>query len=153
MSYTDDDGAGLGGRGFASYLRMSWGRGRSFSLANDLWFISIPDVPFETPPCPGPACGPVVTNYQTTALVLAPALVARQGYEKSSLLYRLGPTASWFVDRIDGTPAVAGGVQAGFSVLTTRRQNGMLISIDYLRMFRGGAHPRWFVPITVGWQF
>ncbi len=143
----------LGGRGFTWYGRISWRSGRSFSLVNDFWVISIPDVPIETPPCPGPQCAPTFTSNQTTVLVLAPALVARQGYEKASLLYRLGPTASWFANRPTGTPALAGGVQAGLSILTTRRQNGMLLSIDYLRMFRGDAHPRWFVPITVGWQF
>jgi len=154
MSFADHGAAWLGGKGFTSYLRMNWGNGRTFSLVNDLWFISVPDLPQETPPCPGPQCGPAVfTSNETTALVLTPALVARQGYEKAALLYRLGPTASWFANRTTGTPALAAGVQAGLSVLTTRRQNGMLISIDYMRTFRGSAHPRWFVPITVGWQF
>jgi len=146
----------LSGSGLAIYGRISGRSARAFSAVADFWMISVPvNGDIVTGPCrpADPSCvGGSLGNQGTRALVLAPALVAREGYEKVSLLYRLGPTTTWFTSRSADSPPLALGLQAGLSILTTRGQRGVLVSIDYLRMFRGSARPRWFVPITVGLQ-
>ncbi len=145
------DGA-LSKTGFSSYLRGTFRAERGFAPSFELWFVRQPTGSFETPPCPpaGPCGGgPSVT----TALVLGPILQASEHYERVTLVYRLGPTADWLVERAPGTSALVAGALAGLTIRTSRGAAGLLLSIDYLRAFRGAERPRWFLPITVGWQF
>ncbi len=137
--------------GFSSYLRGTFRPERGFAPSLELWFVRQSTGSFETPPCPpaGPCGGgPSVT----TALVLAPILQASEHYERVTLVYRLGPTADWLVERAPGTSAVVAGALAGLTIRTSRGAAGLLFSVDYLRAFRGAQRPRWFLPITVGWQ-
>ena len=145
-TFTDPGGGTT--NGFAAYTRVTPNPTRTLSLAGDLWFVSIPHSQIVTGPClAGSSC-----RGGNAALHVVPGLVARQGYEKVTLLYRFGPLASWFPQGPAGTSVVAAGLQVGLSLLTTRQQGGLLLSVDYQRLFRGGA-PQWFVPLTLGWQF
>lgn len=138
--------------GFTSYLRATFRAERTFASSLDFWYLHQSTVSFETAPCPpaGPCGGgPSVT----TALVLGPTLQASEHYERVTLVYRLGPTADWLVERAPGTRALVAGALAGLTIRTSRGAAGLLLSIDYLRAFRGAERPRWFLPITAGWQF
>lgn len=151
----DDVHGALGHAGFAAYGRLTWWAASGVSLLVDGWFHSVSvNHDIVTAPCP-PAtpCGSPSFSGGTTALVLAPALQAREGYERVALLYRLGPSVAWFAHHAPSTDAAAVGVRGGFSVLTSRGASGVLLSVDYLRVFRNHAGPRWFLPITIGWQF
>jgi hypothetical protein len=119
---------------------------------------SIQNVPRSTDIVSGP-CPPAPTacgsgfDGPTTALTLAPGIQATRRVPSAAWLFRLGPSVSWLADRGAGSDPLAAGFRAGISVRNGRGQTGLLISADYFRLFRGGAPPQWFLPVTVGWQF
>jgi len=143
---------GPGGAGISAYVRLGLAR---LPLLLDASLMNAPGgTPVATVECPG-GCGPGSLPYAgpTTALALSPAFQFTQGGPKASLLYRLGPSVSWLPDREPGSAGVAAGYRVGVSLRLGERYTGLLISGDYYRLLRGGTAPRWFLPITVGWQF
>lgn len=151
---SDDVHGALGRTGFAAYGRLTWWTTRGVSLLVDAWLHSVPtNHDIVAAPCPpSTPCGPSFAG-GTTALVLAPALQARERYERVALLYRIGLSVAWFAHHAPSTDAAALGVRGGFSVFTSDRASGVLLSVDYVRMLRDTGGPRWFLPITIGWQF
>lgn len=143
----------LAGRGFTAFGRIRTDGLGWFGLAGDVWMITLPQMFVETPPCPSTVSCSGGWFGPSTAFALTPTLIARERYENVQLLYRVGPTASWFPKRDPSSPALGAGFQAGLTIVTTHGHSGALMSVDYLRLFRGGARPRWFVPVTLGWQF
>jgi len=108
-------------------------------------------------PCTAPGCTPAAGPYAgpVTALMLAPSLQATEQHgTDGAVLYRVGPALAWLPDRAPGDAAIEAGVRAGISVRLGFGTGGLLVSGDYVRLFRSGnTAPRWFLPITLGWQF
>ncbi len=138
-------------RGVSAYFRLSL---RQLPLVLD---VSIQRVPENTDivsgPCPPPpaACGSGFLG-PTTLLTLAPAVQATLRVPSAAWLFRLGPSASWLVNREPNSDPLAAGLRAGISVRNGRADSGLLISADYFRLFRR-TPPTWFLPLTIGWQF
>jgi len=138
-------------QGVSAYFRLSL---RQLPLVLD---VSIQRVPENTDivsgPCPPPpaACGSGFLG-PTTLLTLAPAVQATLRVPSAAWLFRLGPSASWLVDREPNSDPLAAGLRAGISVRNGRADSGLLISADYFRLFRR-TPPTWFLPLTIGWQF
>lgn len=155
-SFNDHRNTSLGAQGFSAFVRVSSQR---LPLLLDVSYISVPKSPiaFVAYPCPSfaPTCGgsggftgPV------SALTLSPAVQTIERNSWSAMQYRLGPSVSWLPERQQGTDAAALGARVGASFLLRFRDGpGLMISADYLRMFRGGEAPQWFVPVTLGLQF
>lgn len=108
-------------------------------------------------PCPSPpvSCDTDFTG-PSTALAFAPGIqVSEHAGTRSgvALLYRIGPSVSWYVGRERGADPVALGARAGVSARWGRQAGALLLSADYFRLFHAGSSPRWFLPITVGAEF
>jgi hypothetical protein len=144
----------VGSRGITAFFRLSW---RRFPLILDASVQNVPrnrDIIFG--PCPPPsagACGSSPFIGPITAFTLAPAIQATQRVPVAAWLFRLGPSVSWLSGREPGSHPLAAGIRAGISVRNGRAQSGLLISADYFRLFRAGTPPKWFLPVTIGWQF
>ena len=142
----------LRSKGVTAYLRLSL---RSVPLLLDASILTVlrnNDVLFG--PCPPPpgACGSTFVG-PTTALTLSPAIQATQRVPGAAWLFRVGPSVSWLPDRAQGSDPLAPGLRAGISIRNGHGQSGLLISVDYFRLYRAGTPPTWFIPVTIGWQF
>jgi len=128
----------LRSKGITAYLRLSW---RSIPLSLDASMQTVlrnNDILFgPCPPSPG-ACGSTFVG-PTTAVTLSPAIQATRRVSGAAWLFRLGPSVSWLPDREPGSDPLAPGLRAGISVRNGHGQSGLLISVDYFRLFRGGA--------------
>lgn len=89
----------------------------------------------------------------STAFTLTPAAQVTWRWPEAAWLFRFGPSFHWFVERQLGSDPLAIGLRAGTSVRPGHTQSGLLLSADYFRLIRGGSSPRWFLPITLGWEF
>jgi hypothetical protein len=151
LLFADNGSAMLHSRGITGFVRLSW---RRFPLILDASVHNVPrnrGIVFgPCPPSPA-ACGSDFTG-PTTALTLAPAIQATQRVPVAAWLFRLGPSVSWLADRAQGSHPLAAGLRAGISVRNGQTQSGLLISVDYFRLFRSEP-PAWFFPVTIGWQF
>jgi hypothetical protein len=142
----------LRSRGITVYLRLSW---QSFPLLLDASIQNVPrnsDILFGPCPPPPTACGGTFVG-PTTALTVAPAIQTTKRVPGAAWLFRFGPSVSWFSGREPGSEPLATGLRAGISVRNGHGQSGLLISADYFRLFRVGTPPKWFFPVTIGWQF
>jgi len=138
-------------RGISAYFRLSW---RHLPLVLDASIQRVPEnTDIVSGPClpPPAACGSGFLG-PTTLLTLAPAVQATLRVPSAAWLFRLGPSASWLVDREPNSDPLAAGLRAGISVRNGRADSGLLISADYFRLFRR-TPPTWFLPLTIGWQF
>lgn len=107
-------------------------------------------------PCTMPGCTGAPAQYTgpVTALTLAPSLQLTDAHQGGALLYRVGPAVSWLPDRAPSDAAFQAGVRGGVTLRLNFGTGGLLLAGDYVRMFRNGSTgPRWFLPITLGWQF
>ena len=141
----------LRSRGVTAFVRITPPR---LPLILELSLQHVPqtrDILFS--PClPPGTCGSTFLG-PTTALTFAPALQASQRVPNATWLLRLGPAFHWLLDRESTSGPIAAGARAGVSVRSGRGRSGLLVSADYFRAFRGSHFPRWFLPLTVGWQF
>ena len=142
----------LRSKGIAAYLHLNL-RGVPLLLdASMLTVLRNNDIVFgPCPPSPG-ACGSTFVG-PTTAVTLSPAIQATRSVPGAAWLFRFGPSVSWLPDREPGSDPLAPGLRAGISVRNGHRQSGLLISVDYFRLFRARTPPTWFIPVTIGWQF
>ena len=101
-------------------------------------------------PCVSPCTSGLVPS---TALTLAPAAQVTWRWPRAAWLFRFGPSFHWLLERESGSNALAGGFRAGISARRGQTQSGLLLSADYFHLFRGGSAPRWFLPVTLGWEF
>lgn len=142
-----------GGAGINLFVRVGWPR---LPLVVDASFENTPGQVLVAVLCkPGAInCGGF-SNYsgEITALTFAPAIQFTERGRKAALLYRVGPSVHWLTDRQPGSASAAGGYRAGLSLRLGEGNSGFLISADYYRLLRGNTAPRWFLPITIGWQF
>lgn len=155
-AFNDHQNTMLGSRGFSAFVRVTSMRS---PFLMDISYVSLPqsDNIVYALPCPpfATSCGggnqflgPV------SALTLSPAVETVERNSWSAMQYRIGPSVSWLPDRQPGTSAAALGARAGVSLIVKVSSGpGLMVSVDYLRMFRGGQTPQWFVPVTLGLQF
>ncbi|MES2306517.1 MAG: hypothetical protein V4558_13495 [Gemmatimonadota bacterium] len=156
ISDNGEDGSSLRTLGAAGFVRLGW-KGSPLLLEGSVQFVPL-TAAYETIPCPPyPAsCGPEAFSGPTTSVTFAPAL---QGTKRQSpgagvaWQFRIGPTLSWRMDREPGSDAFALGARAGMSARLGHHDHGFLVSADVIRLFRTGLTPRWYAPITLGWQF
>ena len=139
----------LRSRGTDAFLRIGW---RRLPLILDASIQHVPASDILFGPCPLPGCATTFTG-PTTVLTLAPAIQGTVRVPPGSWLFHLGPSLHWLVDRQSGSDPIVPGLRAGVGFHVGQRQSGLLISGDYLRLFRGGTAPNWFLPVTIGWQF
>ena len=139
----------LRSRGTVAFLRISASR-LPVILDASMQYVPASEIIFSCPPF-GP-CGPNFAG-PTTVLTLTPALQGTLRVPPGSWLFHLGPSVHWLLDRQSGSNAIAAGLRTGIGFHAGQRRSGLLISADYIRLFRGGTAPDWFLPITIGWQF
>lgn len=151
-AYTDNRNTLLGDQGFSAFIRVSSQR---LPFLMDASYISMAQVPRVVYPCPSfaPTCGANQFVGPVRAVTLSPALQIADRHGFVSLQYRLGPSVSWLPDRQANTSAAAFGARVGASLVMHVGEPALVLSADYLRMFRDGQSPRWFVPLTLGLQF
>lgn len=141
----------LASRGVTAFLRLS---GAHFGPV--IFDVAIQHVPHNndivTGPCPAPpaACG---SSDVTTALTLAPAVQGAARVSPGTWLFEFGPSVHWLVERDAGSEAVVFGLRGGLGFRVGPHASGLLLSVDYFRLFRSGTPPQWFLPFTLGWQF
>jgi hypothetical protein len=142
----------LRSRGVTAFVRVVLPR---FSAIVD---ASIDHVPRNTDivsgPCPPPpaACGAVFVG-PTNILTASPALQTARRVPPGEWLFHLGPSVHWLVDRKSGSGPLALGLRAGVGFRVGQLDSGLLLSAEYVHLFRGGTPPEWLLPITVGWEF
>ncbi|HZH39507.1 MAG TPA: hypothetical protein VFD85_00770 [Gemmatimonadales bacterium] len=144
-------------QGEGAFIRVA---SRRLPVVLDLSIQSTPGQPpvaYVFPACPMPGCSPTAGPYTgpETALMLSPSLQVTEHHGPTgAVLYRIGPALGWLPDRAPGDAAIEGGIRGGISIRLGVGSGGLLVSGDYVRLFRSGdTAPRWFLPITLGWQF
>lgn len=146
----------LGRQGFQFFAQVA---PRRLPLVFDASIQSAPPVQYVVvdAPCPSAGCSPASTAHPywgaITTLTLAPALqLIEHNGPGLSMLYRVGPAVSALLEGPPG-PTTMEGLRAGVSLRFAVGSQAFLISGDYFHLWGGSADPRWFVPVTVGWQF
>jgi len=134
--------------GPTAFLRLAWPR-RPLLLEVSMQHVGHADIAIE--PCLPPCTSTPVAS--STALTLAPAAQLTWRWPRAAWLFRVGPSFHWLLELESGSDAMAAGLRAGISARRGQTEAGLLLSADYFRLFRSGSAPRWFVPVTLGWQF
>ena len=142
----------LRSKGIAAYLRVDLPHVPLLLDASIVTVLRNNDIVFgPCPPAPA-ACSSTFVG-PTTALTVSPSIQATERVPGAAWLFRFGPSVSWLPDRAPGSDPLAPGLRVGISVRHGHGVSGLLMSVDYFRLFRAGTPPTWFIPVTIGWQF